>query len=65
MRGWSTDFQSLEILERERLMDVVRVDLIGTGSMVGYFTGSTVGFQCDAARDYPLTVIEGAWKAGE
>jgi Abortive infection alpha len=44
-----TDFQSLEILQRERLIDIVHVSPPGTGTTVGYFNVTPLGI--DFVRD--------------
>jgi hypothetical protein len=43
------DFQCLEILQRERLIEILRVDLPGIGSTVGYFNVTPLGI--DFVRD--------------
>ena len=37
------NFESLEILQRERLIDIVRVDLPGAGASIGYFNVTPIG----------------------
>ena len=45
----TTDFQCLEILQRERLIDILRVSLTGVGATVGYFNATPIGI--DFVRD--------------
>ena len=45
----ATDFQTLEILQRERLIEILRADPSGTGAQIGYFNVTPIGI--DFVRD--------------